>query len=657
MSDATRSPGPKVTGNGTTFSVRSVTADAVDLCLFDDDGAETTRHAMRREGTRFVAELGGVGSGTRYGFRADGPCDPGRGLWFDPNKLLMDPYATRIDRRWIYDPRLALSRTESIDTAPLVPKAIVENLKGIGHAPPLFSPGGLIYEVNVRALTMRHPDVPETERGTLRALTHPSVVAHLKKLGVSAVELMPVVAWIDERHLPPLGLANAWGYNPVTFMALEPRLAPGGTADLRDTVVALRAEGIGVILDLVFNHSGESDRHGPTLSFRGLDNTTWYRHAAGRRGRLVNDTGCGNTIACDHPAVRQAIVDSLVHFVRHAGVDGFRFDLAPILGRAKHGFDPLAETLVAIANHPALADRVLIAEPWDIGPGGYQLGNFPDRFLEWNDRYRDDVRRFWRSDACALPHLATRIAGSSDVFAGRQTRSVNFIAAHDGFALADLVAHEAKHNEANGEHNRDGHNENFSWNNGVEGETDDPAVNAARLADLKALLANLFLSRGTVLLTAGDEFGRTQRGNNNAYAQDNELTWLDWEGRDRELEEWVVRLAALRRRFPALRETAYFDGATDPGSGIADVMWLASDGSVLTPEDWHVADAGTLQMVLATGDPATPRMAALFNRNRAPVAFNLPVREGYRWTVELPTKDCAKVPARSVVVMLEHVQK
>ena len=656
MSDGIISPGPQVTGNGTTISVRSETADAVYLCLFDDDGAETNRHAMRREGPVFEAEIAGLAPGTRYGFRADGPYDPGRGLWFDPNKLLMDPYATRIDRRWTYDPRLALPRAESIDTAPLVPKAMIEDLKDVQHAPPLFSPGGLIYEVNVRAFTMRHPDVPESHRGTLRALAHPSIIAHLKMLGVSAVELMPVVAWIDERHLPPLGLSNAWGYNPVTFMALDPRLAPGGTADLRDTVAALRAEGIGVILDLVFNHTGESDRHGPTLSFRGLDNTTWYRHAAGRRGRLVNDTGCGNTLACDHPTVRQMIVDSLVHFVRHAGVDGFRFDLAPILGRSKHGFDPLAETLEAVANHPALAGRVLIAEPWDIGPGGYQLGNFPDRFLEWNDRYRDDVRRFWRSDAHALPHLATRLAGSSDVFAGPKTRSVNFIAAHDGFTLADLVAHEAKHNAANGEHNRDGHNENFSWNNGVEGETGDPAVTAARAADLKALLATLFLSHGTVLLTAGDEFGRTQHGNNNAYAQDNELTWLDWSGRDLELEEWAVRLAALRQRLPALREMAFFDGATDPVSSIVDIEWLTAGGKAMAPENWHAAHGGTLQMVLATGDPATPRMAVLFNRSHVPAAFRLPDRDGYRWMAQLPAKETGRVPARSVVVMLEHAK-
>ncbi len=312
----------------------------------------------------------------------------------------------------------------------------------------MFRRGGLIYEINVRAFSMLHPDVPMEERGTLAALRHPAVIAHLQRLCVDAVELMPVTAWIDERHLPPLGLSNAWGYNPVTFMAMEPRLAPGGIADLALTVEALHRAGIGVVLDLVFNHTGESDRHGTTLSFRGLDNGAFYRHDAYDPGLLVNDTGCGNTIACDHPRVRSMILDTLRHFVRHCGVDGFRFDLAPILGRATGGFDPQAETLRMIARDEWLADRVLIAEPWDIGPGGYALGRFGEPWLEWNDRCRDDIRRFWRGDGRA-GDLATRLAGSFDILAGDETRSVNFIACHDGFTLADLTAYRHKHNEAN----------------------------------------------------------------------------------------------------------------------------------------------------------------------------------------------------------------
>jgi glycogen operon protein len=367
-------PGAQLEADGVRFLVESADAQSMWLCLFE--GEAETRIAMERDGEAFSAFVPGVGPGARYGFRADGPWDPDRGLWFDPAKLLMDPHATRIDRPWRHDPRLAVPRAAGFDTAPLVPKAIVEALHPVPVRAPLFRDGGLIYEINVRAFSMLHPDVAEAERGTLAALRHPAVIEHLGKLCVDAVELMPVTAWIDERHLPPLGLSNAWGYNPVTFMAMDPRLAPGGIADLARTVAALREAGIGVILDLVFNHTGESDRHGATLSFRGLDNRASYRHDAMDPGLLVNDTGCGNTIACEHPRMRRMIVDTLRHFVRHAGIDGFRFDLAPILGRNGEGFDPASETLLAIAEDEVLAGRVLIAEPWDIGPGGYALGRF-----------------------------------------------------------------------------------------------------------------------------------------------------------------------------------------------------------------------------------------------------------------------------------------
>ena len=508
--------------DGTRFSVWSSAAERIWLCLFDAHGnAETDRIEMEATaGGVFARHVPGLGAGARYGFRADGPYAPEQGLWFDPGKLLMDPYAIAIDRAYAYDQRLALRREAGGDTATLMPKAVTVALpEPVKAAPPLFEPGGLIYEVQVRAFTKLHPDIPEQQRGTIAALAHPAVLDHLRKLNVSAVELMPVTAWIDERHLPPLGLCNAWGYNPVSFMALDPRIAPGGLAELRQTVAALREAGIGVILDLVFNHTGESDEFGPTLSLRGLDNRAYYRHSPA--WKLVNDTGTGNTLACDHPAVHRLVLDSLRHFVLHAGVDGFRFDLAPVLGRGGNGFDPDAPLLGAISGDEILKDRILIAEPWDIGPDGYQLGKFRPPFLEWNDRFRDDVRRFWRRDRGVVGALATRLAGSSDAFAGTATRTVNFVAAHDGFALADLVAYERKHNEANGEMNRDGHNENFSWNNGVEGESDDIKILSERRRDLKALLSTLFLSRGTIMLTAGDEFGRTQHGNNNAYAQDN----------------------------------------------------------------------------------------------------------------------------------------
>ncbi|WP_267397499.1 MULTISPECIES: glycogen debranching protein GlgX [unclassified Sphingomonas] len=541
------------------FTVHS--AAPVTLCLFD--GATERQVPMREVSELWVADVPGVGAGQRYGYRTAA----------DPAKLLVDPYAVELDRPFRYDPALAEPGAE---TGHLVPRAIVPAAPSSAPAdlpPPLFTPGGLIYELNVRGFTMLHPDVPEAQRGTLAALAHPAVIAHLQQLRISAIELMPIVAWIDERHLPPLGLTNAWGYNPVVPMALDPRLAPGGVDELRATVAALRAAGIGVILDLVFNHSGESDVHGPTLSMRGLDERLYYAHATD--GTLINDTGTGNTLDCARPAVRALILDSLRHFAR-AGVDGFRFDLATVLARGP-GFDPAAPIFAEIAADPLLASRVMIAEPWDIGPGGYQLGHFPGDWLEWNDRYRDDVRRFWRGDGEAGA-LARRMTGSSDLFAGKHSRSVNFIAAHDGFTLADTVSYEHRHNLANGEGNRDGHGDNHSWNGGSEGPSDDPAVLARRNADVRALLATLFASRGTIMLAAGDEFGRTQRGNNNAYAQDNPIGWVDWTGRDRALEAFVAQLADLRHA-----------ARLDVTSFLAAADWRRLDDEPMTSDDWHDA--------------------------------------------------------------------
>ncbi len=471
---------------GVQFCAWSSCAERIWVCLFDESGnRETARIEMTRAGHGvFQASVEGIGPGARYGLRTDGRYDPENGFWHDPDKLLMDPYAVEIDRHYRVDPLLCARRGQGGDTAGLVPKAIVPRpFVALAKEPPLFRNGGLIYEASVRGLTMLHPDIPPEQRGTIAAIAHPAIVAHLNKLGVDAIELMPVTAWIDERHLPPLGLSNAWGYNPVSFMALDPRLAPGGVAELRRTAQTLREAGIGVILDLVFNHTGESDVEGPTLCFRGLDNLAYYRHLPGDPVVLANDTGCGNTVATQHPEAHRMILDTLRHFVTSCGVDGFRFDLAPVLGRDHRGFDPAALFFREIEQDRILSDRVLIAEPWDIGPGGYHLGNFPSHFLEWNDRYRDDVRRFWRGDAGTLAALATRLAGSSDIF-GRDgngfTRTVNFIAAHDGMTLADITAYGHKHNEANGEQNRDGHGENLSWNNGVEGKSADDKVIAAR---------------------------------------------------------------------------------------------------------------------------------------------------------------------------------
>ena len=554
----------------TRFEVRSPQATALWLCLLDQ--VVERRVAMTRCGDDWVVELAGNLAGTTYGFRAEGSWAPEQGLWFDPAKLLVDPHATELDRPFLQDPALGQF---GVDTARLVPRAIVPGVVPVvPPAPPVFVPGGLIYEVNVRGFTMLHPDVPEPLRGTVAALAHPAAIAHFQKLGVAAVELMPIVAWIDERHLPPLGLSNAWGYNPVVPMALDPRLCPGGVPELAATVASLRAAGIGVILDLVFNHTGESDIGGGVLALRGLDNAA-YGHAPD--GALINDTGCGNTLDFANPAVRALVLDSLRHFVRHAGVDGFRFDLATIMARGP-GFAADAPIFGEIAADPVLNDRVLIAEPWDIGAGGYQLGNFPSHWLEWNDRWRDDVRRFWRGNI-GIGLLATRLAGSSDVFGHGPSRSVNFLAAHDGFTLADILAYEQRHNEANGEGNRDGHGENFSWNNGIEGPTDDPAIIGRRDAFARAMLATLFASTGTIMLTAGDEFGRSQHGNNNAYAQDNAAMWIDWNGRDTALEDYVATLAQWRATDDPARAQFPEDG-----------QWTTPGGHAMTPYDWDTGD-------------------------------------------------------------------
>lgn len=605
--------GARITGNGVSFAVQSQHATSVELCLYDADGnQEAQRLPMNHEGNgRFTLDVPGLREGARYGLRAHGIYDPDRGLWFDPAKLLVDPYAKELDRPYRYDPCLSQF---GFDTASLVPKAIVVADRPVARKPPQFRKAGLIYELGVKPFTMLHPDVPESERGTLRALSHPSVIAHLKRIGVDAVELLPTTAWIDERHLPPLRLTNGWGYNPVTFMALDPRIAPGGMAELAETVAELQRNGIGVILDLVFNHTGESDRHGATLSFRGLDNLTCYHHHPDDPGQLINDTGTGNTVACDHPTIRRMIVDSLRHFVLNAGVDGFRFDLGTILGRSRDGFSAHSDTLKAIAEDEVLADRILIAEPWDIGPGGYQLGNFPAAFLEWNDRARDDIRCFWRGDQSKTGTLASALAGSADLFSRhgeKETRTVNFIAAHDGFTLMDLVSYAHKHNEANGEDNRDGHNENHSWNNGIEGQTPLSAVLSARQRDVKALLSTLFCSRGTVMISAGDEGGRSQQGNNNAYAQDNEITWLDWMKLDEELLSHTAELSALRRRFPAFSELGFFHGN-------GDISWLNEMGEPMTVAEWEQPDRTQLTMLLSTFDSETgapTQLAIIFNRS------------------------------------------
>ncbi len=608
---------------GLDIAVFSRNADRIFLCTFDAKGdRETARLPLPdRTGDIHHGFLPGAGVGLRYGLRADGPYDPGKGNWFDPAKLLIDPYALQVDRPFAWHSDLAAPRASGIDTASLVPRCVVVGDEPV-KATRRFREPEFIYELNIRTFTMKHPDVPQRLRGTLKALMRPAILDHLVKLGVTHLELMPIAAWIDERHLPPLGLRNAWGYNPVNFFALDPRLAPGGLADLRALTAHFAMTGIDIIIDVVFNHTGESDEKGATLCLRGLDNATYYRHDA--EGRLINDTGCGHTIALDRPPVLRLAMDAL-RMLKHCGVAGFRFDLAPVLGRqGDGGFSPDAPLLAAIAQDPELADCLMIAEPWDIGPGGYQLGAFPVPFREWNGHYRDDVRRFWRGDQGITPALATRLAGSSDLFQpGHRSphASINFVAIHDGFTLADTVAFADKHNQANGEDNRDGTNENFSWNNGVEGPNDDAGVNAARSVDMRALLATLFVSRGVPMIQAGDEGGRTQHGNNNAYAQDGEDFWIDWADFDWQLSDFIGELAALRRELPPLRLNRFFTGRPEAPGGDPDIVWLSGNGMPMEGAAWDSADV----LGLLLGDTqGAGRVLLLLNRRRSEAAFPLP---------------------------------
>ena len=580
------------------------------------------------------------------GLRADGPYDPAQGYFFDPNKLLVDPYARRVDRVFVRSPRLRLPREEAVDTASLIPKAIVVGGGNKPAAPRRKAPG-LVYEINVRGYTMRNPSVQGPLRGTIAGLTTRRVIEHLQYLGVDTVELMPIAAFIDDGHLPSLGLTNAWGYNPVTYFAVDPRLAPRGPQELRVMTDMYRKAGISVILDVVYNHTGEGDANGPMLSLMGLDARTYFRFVeADGQQHLVNDSGTGNTLRCDHPATQRLVVESLRYWVQDMGASGFRFDLAPVLGR-EPAFNPNAAMLEMIKTDPVLGKALLVAEPWDPGPGGYQLGQFGKEFREWNDTYRDEVRSFWRGDHGKIGALAGKVAGSAEIFnfAGRKpSHGVNFLAVHDGFTLRDLVSYSEKHNEANGEDNRDGHNNNSSWNCGVEGETDDPAVIAARKRDVRALLATLLLSRGVPLLQQGDEMWRTQQGNNNAYAQDNDITWVDWESGDGDLVDYVAALRRFRKAHPALTHDHFLSG--HHRKGIRDVVWWHPEGREMGEAEWRQDDASVLGMQLhMAGD----EVLVWFNRLVEPVPARLP--QG-RWTVGLQSDGGAEAPIANGAVTL-----
>lgn len=630
--------GATVTAEGVNFAVYSESATNIWVSIFDEQDQETDRFELDVHQDHIRAGLiAGLGAGTRYGLRADGPYDPDQGYFFDPMKLLVDPYAKRLDRVFVRSPRLRLDRDEAVDTAPLVPKAIVTSDSAENILPRKKAPG-TFYEMNVRGYTMRHPSVQGPLRGTIAALTTQRVIDHLKYIGVDTLQLMPTAAWIDEGHLPSLGLTNAWGYNPVAYSAVDPRLAPRGPHELRNMTDLYRKNGISVILDVVYNHTGEGDAQGPMLSLMGLDAKTYYRFVeVDGKQHLVNDTGTGNTLRCDHPATQRLVIDSLRYWVEEMGVSGFRFDLATVLGRDP-GFNPNAEMLQKIKADPVLSQCILVAEPWDPGPGGYALGQFGKEFKEHNDTYRDDIREFWRGEPGRIGGLAGKVAGSAEIFdnSGRKpSHGVNMLAVHDGFTLRDLVSYQDKHNEANGENNNDGHNHNASWNCGAEGETEDEGIVAARKRDVRALLATLFMSRGVPLLQQGDEMFRTQQGNNNAYAQDNEITWLDWEGADGDLVDFVAAVNTFRKEHVALTHDHFLTGQDK--NGVRDVVWLHPDGREMNEGDWGDASASVLGMQLTHKDD---QVLVWFNRRAEPVVARLPEGE---WAVGILSDGTAEV--------------
>jgi glycogen operon protein len=599
--------------NGADVAVCSKHGTKVFMCVFESTG-EHRFELTKRDGDVHHDFIENVKEGARYGFRVEGPWAPELGLRFDASKLLVDPYAWSLDQPFIYHNELSESGR---DTAHLVPKCVVQPaLPDVQRAP--YRKPGFIYELPVSAFTMLHPDVPQARRGTVAALAEPPVIAHLKNIGVDTIELMPITAWIDERHHKPLGLHNAWGYNPIQFFAPDPKLAPGGLVEIRETIAELHRHGFRVILDIVLNHTGESDQFGPTLCFRGLDNPLYYAHA---RGELINDTGCGNTVALNEPHIVEMVVSALRHWVLKAGIDGFRFDLATVMGRMADGFHADAPLLKAIENDDVLSTCIMIAEPWDIGPGGYQLGKFPARWHEWNDKFRDDVRRFWRGDDFSANAVATRISGSSDVFS-KPSRSINFISAHDGFTLRDLVTYSEKHNFANGEQNRDGKSGEVTWVGGDE----------------CTLLATLFLSRGIPMLTAGDEFGRTQDGNNNAYAQANEITWLDWRKKNEDLISQVKWLVELRSRFSYFKEDRFLVQESSDETDATIAYWFDQNGNAL---DWSTTTQRYVGLLLTERDQ---RMALVFNGSTSAKAFPIAAAgsEGWRNFKPPPHADLQK---------------
>jgi isoamylase len=654
-------------GEGVNFALFSANATRVEVCLFDERGERETTRVDLPEYTDEIwhGYLPGLAPGAIYGFRVHGPYEPGQGHRFNPNKLLLDPYATAHFGELKWDPAVFGYEMESgddttfdeRDSAPFMPKCVVIdpnfNWKQEQRRRAVPWDHTILYETHLRGFTKLHPAVPEAHRGTYKGLGNNEVIDYIKSLGVTSLELLPIHTFINDSQLLERGLTNYWGYNTIGFFAPDPRYAHEREQTLREfkeMVAALHEAGLEVVLDVVYNHTAEGNERGPTLSFKGIDNASYYRLMPDDARYYINDTGTGNTLNLSHRRVIQMVTDSLRYWVSEARIDGFRFDLGTILAREPNGFDNQSGFLKAVCQDPVLAAVKLIAEPWDCGPGGYQVGGFPPGWAEWNDQFRDTVRDFWRGEGAAAA-LAPRLTASGDCFnhQGRKAwASVNFVTAHDGFTLNDLVTYNDKHNEANGEDNNDGSSDNRSWNGGAEGPIEDADINALRLRQIKNILATLLLSQGTPMLLAGDEFGRTQGGNNNAYCQDSEISWLNWETRDkgRSLIAFVQQLTALRHKYPILRRSRFFTGAYNEELDVKDVTWINASGSEMRDEAWGDDNMHCFGMVMdgraqptgirKRGEDAT--LLIVMNGHHDLVEFTLPeVAGGNRWGLEIDT--------------------
>lgn len=696
--------GATVTSEGTNFAVFSSGATAIEICLFDESGDKPVQVYELPDQTQRVWHgfIPGVTAGTCYGIRAYGPWAPEEGLRYNHHKLLTDPFARAIvgqpewgDNMFAHTPGDDLVMSEESNDAQMPKALIVDNQYDWGDDEPLGTPWAdtVIYEVHVKGFTQQHPDVPEDIRGTYAGMAHPAAIEHLKHLGVTAVELLPIHSFVDDEFLTEQGKTNYWGYNSLGFFAPAARYAadktPGAEInEFRDMVKAYHTAGIEVILDVVYNHTAEGSELGPILSWRGLDNRKYYKLQPTDMRHNENFTGTGNTVNVGHPQVMSMVLDSLRYWVQEMHVDGFRFDLAVTLGREYPDFDPHGGFFDAIFTDPILAGVKLIAEPWDTGPNGYQVGNFPLNWTEWNDKYRDDVRTFWQTTRPILPAMGYRLTGSSDLFqaSGRKPHaSINLITAHDGFCLHDLVTYTRKHNDANGENNRDGHDHNIGANYGVEGETEDEEINALRSQQKRNLLATLLFSQGTPMICGGDELGRTQQGNNNAYAQDNEISWYNWDlsDDDKALIEFTRRAIAIRQINPALTRRYFFRGMPEEQGDLKDVTWLHPEGWELGADDWTHPDLRTLGMRLDggaiqeiddMGNPIEPASVLLiFHAGEEPIEFTLPLvergEELSHWVALMSTDsedgsvslkaragDTIDVPARTVMLFLPSTE-